>query len=140
MGSPDGALPPPSTKPEELTFTLQELGALRRLVLREATDASLALDRAHDLVLAVNELATNSVRHGGGEGTARMWVEEDTLVCEVLDEGHIPESHYIGLTPPPPEQQTGRGLWVVHQLCDLVQIRSTPAGSVVRVHMNLARA
>jgi anti-sigma regulatory factor (Ser/Thr protein kinase) len=137
MGSPDGALPPPSTKPEEMKFKLQELGRLRHLVLREATDASLAPDRAHDLVLAVNELATNSVRHGGGQGTARMWVEEDTLVCEVLDEGHIPESHYTGLAPPPPEQQTGRGLWVVHQLCDLVQIRSTPEGSVVRVHMNL---
>jgi anti-sigma regulatory factor (Ser/Thr protein kinase) len=137
MGPSEGALPPPSTKPEERTFTLQELGALRRFVWQEATGASLDPDRAHDLVLAVNELATNSVRHGGGAGTLRMWVETDMLMCEVLDSGHITESHYVGMAPPAPEQHTGRGLWVVHQLCDLVQVRSTPRGSVVRVHMQL---
>ena len=105
-------------------------------MFRGATEASLEADRAHDLVLAVNELATNSVRHGGGAGTLRMWVETDMLMCEVLDSGHITESH-LERGPPPPEQHTGRGLWVVKQLCDLVQIRSTPTGSVVRVHMDL---
>jgi hypothetical protein len=31
----------------------------------------------------------------------------------------------------------GRGLWVVHQVCDLAQIRSGPAGTTIRVHMRL---
>lgn len=136
LGPFDDELPPPSTEPTELTFTIHELGALRRFVLRGATEASLDAGRAHDLVLAVNELATNSVRHGGGTGTLRMWAEADTLICEVLDSGHITESH-MGQAPPPPEQHTGRGLWVVNRLCDLVQIRSSPKGSVVRVHMRL---
>jgi anti-sigma regulatory factor (Ser/Thr protein kinase) len=136
MGTFDGALPPPSTESAELTFTIQELGALRRFVFQGATEASLDADRAHDLVLAVNELATNSVRHGGGTGTLRMWAEAGALVCEVLDSGHITEAH-LGAAPPPPEQHTGRGLWVVKQLCDLVEIRSTPGGSIVRVHMRL---
>jgi hypothetical protein len=29
----------------------------------------------------------------------------------------------------------GRGLWIVNHLCDLVQLRSSPAGNVVRLHM-----
>ena len=31
----------------------------------------------------------------------------------------------------------GRGLWMVNQLCDLVQLRSFPDGATVRVHMYL---
>jgi len=120
-----------------MRFTLQELSVLRRFVLQGATEASLDADRAHDLVLAVNELATNSVRHGGGAGTLRMWAEAGTFMCEVQDSGHITEPS-VGQIPPPPEQHTGRGLWVVNRLCDLVQIRSTPKGSIVRVHMRLA--
>jgi anti-sigma regulatory factor (Ser/Thr protein kinase) len=131
------ALPAPSTKPAELPFAIQDLPALRRFVLQEAVRASLDSDRAHDLVLAMNELATNSVRHGGGAGTLRMWREAETLVCEVQDSGHITDP-LVGSIPPTPEQRTGRGLWVVNHLCDRVQIHSAPSGSVVRVHMRLA--
>jgi len=74
--------------------------------------------------------------HGGGEGTLRMWREQNTLLVEVHDRGHL-EEPLIGRTRPGPEQPTGRGLWVVNHLCDLVQIRSAPTGSVVRVHMRL---
>jgi anti-sigma regulatory factor (Ser/Thr protein kinase) len=65
-----------------------------------------------------------------------MWSENETLLVEIRDEGHIEES-LVGRTRPTPEQPAGRGLWLVNQLCDLVQIRSSPAGSVVRVHMHL---
>jgi anti-sigma regulatory factor (Ser/Thr protein kinase) len=133
----DGVLPAPSAQPREIVFTTsEELGNLRWFVSQGAGDASLDTGRTDDLVLAVNELATNSLCHGGGAGTLRMWAESDTLLCEVQDSGHIIEP-LVGRTTPTPKQSTGRGLWVVNQLCDLVQIRSTPAGSVVRVHMRL---
>jgi anti-sigma regulatory factor (Ser/Thr protein kinase) len=137
MGPFDGALPAPSAKPAELPFTDRDLGALRRFVYQGATAASLGVDRAHELVLAVNELASNSVRHGGGTGTLWMWREADELLCEVRDSGHITEPS-VGRIPPTPEQESGRGLWVVNHLCDLVQIHSTPAGTAVRVHMRVA--
>jgi anti-sigma regulatory factor (Ser/Thr protein kinase) len=133
----DGALPAPSTEPQELVFAGEELGTLRWFVSRGAADVSLESARTEDLVLAVNELATNSLCHGGGKGTLRMWTEANTLLCEVHDSGHITEP-LAGRNPPQAEQSTGRGLWVVNQLCDLVQIRSTPTGNVVRVHMHLA--
>ncbi|MFZ1155305.1 MAG: anti-sigma factor RsbA family regulatory protein [Solirubrobacteraceae bacterium] len=132
----DGALSAPTTQPQELAFTSHELADLRWFVSRRAAHASLGTMRTQDLVLAVNELATNSIRHGGGEGMLRMWTETDTLLCEVHDRGQITEP-LVGRTYPAPTRSTGRGLWVVNHLCDLVQIRSTPTGSVVRVHMRL---
>lgn len=133
----EGALAPPTTPSRELAFTSEQLGSTRRFVAQVAADASLDSARSEDLVLAVNELVTNSLRHGGGAGTLQMWTEQNTLLCEVQDHGHITEP-LIGRTPPSPGQPSGRGLWVVNHLCDLVQIRSTPAGSIVRVHMRLA--
>jgi anti-sigma regulatory factor (Ser/Thr protein kinase) len=133
-----GVLPAPSTQPRELTFTSEkELGGLRRFVSRLAASSSLDTRCAEDLVLSVNELATNSLRYGGGAGTLQMWTEAGALLCEVRDRGHITEP-LVGRDAPEPRKPTGRGLWVVNHLCDLVQIRSTPWGSVVRVHMRLA--
>jgi anti-sigma regulatory factor (Ser/Thr protein kinase) len=122
---------------KELKFTGVDLRTLRRFVSEQARDVSFEEGRVEDLVLAVNELATNSVRHGGGLGVARIWREGDTLLCEVLDGGHI-EDPSVGRVCPTPDQHTGRGLWLVNRLCDSVQIGSSSAGSVVRVHMRLA--
>jgi anti-sigma regulatory factor (Ser/Thr protein kinase) len=93
--------------------------------------------RVDDLVLAVNELASNSIYHGGGVGKLRIWRDGETLLCEVRDRGRITEP-LVGRVKPAPEQWTGRGLWLVNQVCDLTQIRSDAAGSVVRVHIGLA--
>jgi anti-sigma regulatory factor (Ser/Thr protein kinase) len=112
------------------------LTGLRDLVSRHAAAAGLDSSRAADLVLAVDELATNSLRHGGGRGTLRIWRDDGTLVCEVRDAGRI-ENPMAGRERPPPERDGGRGLWMVNQLCDLVQLRSFPDGVTVRVHMYL---
>ena len=39
-----------------------------------------------------------------------------------------------GRLAPGTEELDGRGLWMVNQLCDLVQLRSSAAGTTVRVH------
>ena len=35
-------------------------------------------------------------------------------------------------------QPIGRGLWLVHQLCDLVQLRTSATGTVVRMSVDIA--
>jgi anti-sigma regulatory factor (Ser/Thr protein kinase) len=100
-----------------------------------AAGTLLGADRTEYLVLAVNELATNSVSHGGGRGTLQMWQEDESLVCEVRDRGRI-EEPLAGRTRPGPDQLSGRGLWLVNHVCDLVQIRTTPDGTVVRVQLH----
>jgi anti-sigma regulatory factor (Ser/Thr protein kinase) len=132
-----GALPAPETQPEELEFTREDLGTVRGAVATFAADAFFARGRIDDLVLAVDELATNSVYHGGGRGRLRMWRDGQTLQCEVSDRGSFVEP-LAGRIQPTPEQWKGRGLWLANQLCDLVQIRSSDAGSVVRLHMRPA--
>jgi anti-sigma regulatory factor (Ser/Thr protein kinase) len=132
-----GTLPPPRAPVAQLAFTGDQLATLRQLLSDWASGFHLGVERTQHLVLAVTELASNSVRHGGGRGRLRMWREEQTLLVEVQDRGRISEP-LIGRTRPTPEQPRGRGLWLVHHLCDLVQIRSDDAGNVVRLHMRLA--
>jgi anti-sigma regulatory factor (Ser/Thr protein kinase) len=127
------ALPAPNCEVREVPFGGEHLGVVRRILTTWAGEERLAAEPTEELVLAVNELATNSVRHGGGRGRLLLWRETDMLVCEIQDSGQI-DDPLIGRSPPAPNQHTGRGLWLVHQLCDLVQIHSSTAGTAVRVH------
>lgn len=134
----DGSLSEAPREREQLSFTARGIGAIRNLVSRRAAEALLDEETREDLVLAVNELVTNSVQYGGGGGTLRLWREPEALVCEVRDRGYIQDA-LAGRLPPPIDQHGGRGLWLVNQLCDLAQIRSSPSGTVVRVQMRLGR-
>jgi anti-sigma regulatory factor (Ser/Thr protein kinase) len=136
-GPLDDPLPEPSQEPEEMSFALDSLNELRSFAYEQARSADLDAERAANLVLAISEVATNSVRHGGGRGTARVWREADALVCDVTDSGRI-ESPLVGRSRPAPTEVEGRGLWLVNELCDLVQIRSSASGSVVRLHIRRA--
>jgi anti-sigma regulatory factor (Ser/Thr protein kinase) len=88
-------------------------------------------------VLGVNELATNSVRHGGGRGSATLWREHDVLICEVRDRGRI-DAPLAGRVEPAAQDVRGRGLWLANQICDLIQIRSVPEGTQARAHVAIA--
>jgi anti-sigma regulatory factor (Ser/Thr protein kinase) len=133
----NGSLPNPPAEREELAYTARGLGAVRSLVARSGADAGLGETAREDLVLAINELVTNSVQYGGGGGTLRIWSEPGELVCDVRDRGFI-EDPLVGRLPPPVDQHGGRGLWLVNHLCDLVQVRSSPDGTTIRVHMRVA--
>ncbi len=133
----NGSLPSPPVEREELAYTAHGLGAIRSLVARRGAEAGLGDTAREDLVLAINELVTNSVQYGGGGGTLRIWSEPGSFVCDVRDRGFI-DDPLIGRLPPPVDQHGGRGMWLVNHLCDLVQVRSSPDGTTVRVHMRVA--
>jgi anti-sigma regulatory factor (Ser/Thr protein kinase) len=132
----DDPLPEPRDRPEEMTFEMGRLGAVRGFVSQNAESHGLDSTRTAELVLAVNEVATNSLRHAGGSGVLRMWRNAGSLICEVRDRGRI-EDPMVGRSRPNTDQTVGFGLWLVNALCDLVQVRSFPTGSVVRLHMAL---
>ncbi len=140
MGGPLSASLPEIPHPAlELVFEAGSLGDLRSQVSREASRAGFGPSRAADVVTAVNEVASNSLRHGGGGGELRLWHGPDAVVCEVTDGGHIVEP-LVGRVRPETDDRGGRGLWIVNQLCELVQIRSTLSGTAVRMHFRRRRA
>ncbi len=125
-------LPPPSGAVEELVFDSAGLEAVRVAVLARAAAAGLGADRGADLCLAVTEVSTNSVRHGGGAGVLRVWEEDGALVCEVSDAGRL-DDLLAGRREPDLTTEGGRGLWLLNQLSDLVQLRSGEHGSTTRI-------
>jgi anti-sigma regulatory factor (Ser/Thr protein kinase) len=132
----DDALPPPAASPAELLFGRDDLSLVREFVGDQGRRAGVEGERLEDLVLAANELATNSMRHAGGSGILRTWIDDDTFVCEVRDRGRI-DDPLAGRDCPTDLRDGGRGLWIVNHLCDLVQMRSSASGSVVRLSITL---
>ncbi len=112
----------------------RDLSPLRHLVRDRARAAGLAPHRVVDLVLAVGEATANTVRHAGGPGILRIWQDETEIVCEVSDAGRLDDPR-AGRLPPPAGTRGGQGLWIIHQACDRVELHSSDAGTVVRMHM-----
>ncbi|MBW0102838.1 ATP-binding protein [Pseudonocardia sp. KRD291] len=124
----------------EMDVDLAGLATLRRLVHTEATLGGLGPSRTSDLVLALNEIATNGVEHGSGLPRLRMWRGPDGLTGEVTDSGRT-RLPFPGMLAPPPAGVRGRGLWLASELTDVLQVWTAdddpgcPAGTVVRVRM-----
>jgi anti-sigma regulatory factor (Ser/Thr protein kinase) len=127
----------PPLDAETLEFDERSLGRLRRFVAEAAARAGLERHRGVDAVVAVNEVATNSVEHGGGHGTLRVWTTPRRFVCDVRDGGRV-DDPLVDRRAPVADRPGGRGLWIANQLCELVQLRSFPTGTVVRLHITRA--
>ena len=143
MGSPgwrlNGGLMggPLSPSPPEATTHLiarHDLSAMRDLVRTKGREAGVAEHRLADVVLAASEIAVNSILYSGG-GEMLLWRESDRLQCEFRDWGTI-EDPLVGRFRPKPSERRGRGIWLAHQLADLVQLRSGPHGTTIRLSFN----
>ena len=116
----------------ELPFVASDLALLRQLVSRRAEDAGLSDARLGDFVLAVHEVASNAIVHGGGKGRIVLDHGEGGLRCAIADDGP-------GLTGPTPpgslpaadEAEHGRGLWLARALADRLDVVVCAAGTTV---------
>lgn len=119
------------------TYT-DDLSAVRAVVHRCARQAGLPETRAIDLVLAVSEVAANTVRHAKSPGSLKIWYDSDEIVCQIQDEGFIADP-LAGQRRPSLDAMGGHGLWIVHRVCDEVELRSDETGTTIRLHMVLPR-
>lgn len=133
---PSRGLPPASANDPVFHTYRSDLSQVRALVLRHARQAGLTEGRANDLVLAVSEVAANTLRHTRSPGILAIWHDEDEVVCEIRDEGTITDP-LVGRSKPPPGASGGHGLWLVRQVCDLVELNSDASGTTIRMHMAL---
>jgi len=113
-------------------FQLDNLLDVRRDVETLGSQCGLADLRLYYFVVAVNEIMTNAIHHGGGEGSLRIEWLGAYFECEVIDQGPgiPPEKLATGLKPAA-DTLTGRGLWLTRQLCDKVDIASDETGTRV---------
>ena len=125
--------PPPPEGVPVFVFEAGDLRAVRRFISAQAAASGLHPHGIDDLVLAANEIVTNSIRHGGGAGVVRLWGEPDVIVCEVRDPGRV-DDPLAGRIVPQAPAESGRGLWMANHLCDLVQLWSGTSGTIVRLH------
>jgi anti-sigma regulatory factor (Ser/Thr protein kinase) len=114
-----------------------DLVGVRDFAASRARRAGLAPRRVGDLVIAVGELAANTFAHTSGPGILALWVTGSKVICQVSDSGQLTDPLAGRLKPDPAKPGGGRGLWVVQQVCDLVEIRSSPAGTAIRLHLRL---
>ena len=128
-------LPPPAAAPVFHTYRT-DLSKVRALVMQQARAAGLTESRANDLVLAASEVAANTLRHTDSSGTLAIWHDQHEIVCEIHDEGKITDPQ-AGQRRPAADATGGHGLWLVRQVCDLVELRSDQTGTTIRMHMKI---
>jgi anti-sigma regulatory factor (Ser/Thr protein kinase) len=130
----DSPLPPVPASAQVFEFHGASTWTIRQAAAAVAADAGVTPARIADLVVALSEAVANSVRHGGGSGRIAVWREGRRFLAQVRDAGRITDP-LAGRIRPSINQASGRGLWLMNQLCDLVQVRAFPDGQVIRLHM-----
>lgn len=90
--------------------------------------------RIDGLVMAINELVSNSIEHGGGHGTLSWWTRPGRVVAQIHDPGHM-STTTPGLRRPDPLAPRGRGIWLTRQVSDILHLWTTPKGSYARLEI-----
>ncbi|AEV81204.1 anti-sigma regulatory factor [Actinoplanes sp. SE50] len=137
MRTPAPALARPVDGPAptlDSRFTAAVLTDLRHAVRTATADAGLHGERLDDFIVAVQELTTNAVRHGGGRGRLLLRRHDDTVTCEISDHGSgFPDGIPATGSPPPAGVPGGRGLWLATQLSDTLLITDRRDGVTVTI-------
>jgi len=123
--------------------TLEEVSALASVVRRMAEQAGCTQEEIFALDLAASEAASNTVVHAyqkepGHLIQVRLSVEPREIVLTVLDDGWpVPPEHRV--PTPPPEgaddpallAESGRGLYLIHQVMDSVTFETRDGSNVL---------
>ena len=131
------AQPHPVSGPPVLDLPIGDAVVDLRTHVRDRATAErwLTPDDVETLLLAVTEISTNAIRHGGPDRRLRVWRTGDEVVGEVTDDGRTPPGPLVGYLPPTPGSVGKMGLWIVAQVCDALTVRSS--GGVTHVRFAL---
>jgi anti-sigma regulatory factor (Ser/Thr protein kinase) len=129
--------PPPGALARD--FEVDDLGQVRAWVAQQAGASGLDTGRTADLVLAINELTSNTLKHADTQGVLRFWAAPGEVIFQIEDSGHIADP-LAGRRRRQASGDGGLGLWMVNQLCDLVEVRTSADGTTIRTHSRSASA
>lgn len=122
-----------------VTYIVRELADLspaRSFATRYALGLGLSPDGIANLQLIATELATNSLRHGGGVCRLAFWKHRGHVVCEASDSGRL-DDPLAGRRLPPAGVAGGRGLFLINAIADLVRTHATPSGTTIQAYIRL---
>jgi anti-sigma regulatory factor (Ser/Thr protein kinase) len=129
----ESPLPAPPADAEVISYETS-LRPVRHLVASHCAALEMAGEQITNLVIAVGEITANTLRHTNAGGTFWVWHTGEEIICQLQDQGWIADP-LAGRRRRSPED-SGHGLWVVNQVCDLVEIRTSRAeGTIIRLHM-----
>ena len=130
--------PPLSPAPPDADVLVVSSGTgtrtARRFVHEFGQAAGMSAERLGHLRLAAQELVVNTLLHSGGPGLLSIWTAEGQVICQVQDGGRI-EDPLAGRRPPAPPE-IGHGLFIVHEVCDLVRVHRQSTGTTVRIYLH----
>ena len=114
-----------------------QLARLRLFAAHHARAIGISPEQVNALLVSVVEAATNTLCHGAGRGTCRIWNTSTELLCDITDPTGALDPTVAGYLPPLPNRPDGRGLWIIRQLCDAVEIHTASQGTTIRLHLRL---
>jgi anti-sigma regulatory factor (Ser/Thr protein kinase) len=123
------------------TFGRDDITVVRHEVQNRLGALGFTGDRLHGFVLAVNEVISNVVLHGGGRGRIVLWPTGGSAWCMVTDSGPgIPQQYLSPPDVPEAFEVGGRGIWLAYALCDEVTMATGPIGTTIGLRMALPGA
>ena len=132
---PTPAEPLEETEPLLRVDSVSDFIGLRHAVADRLAGLGGSPDLLEDLHLAVDEMCSNAVRHGGPPVQLRLWASAERVVCTISDRGPGMDDPFAGYGPAHGTDlsQGGMGLWLARQLCDHVDVIDDGAGLTVRL-------
>lgn len=125
--------------PSAVTLEGPTPGAARAAV-RELLCGRMSQQREEAVVIAVSEAVTNAITHGAPPVSVRIWLADGRVVVRVHDSGPGPSDPLVGLLSAGFESESGRGLWMAHQLDIDVALTASEDGFSVRLRAEMDRA
>jgi anti-sigma regulatory factor (Ser/Thr protein kinase) len=127
---------PPPAAPADLDLDVHldsadDLAALRRRLRTWGAACALSDHDTDDIVIAVDEIATNALEHGQPPAHVRGWTTPDALFVQVDDHGRAGIPATTGYRRPPTDARRGRGIWIARHLAEVLTIHTAPTGTAV---------
>ena len=123
------------TKPLLRVDDVSDFTGLRHTVARHLAALGGSADAMEDLHLAIDEMTSNAVRHGGRPVQLQLWASAERVVCSISDSGQGMDDPFAGYGPAHGSDLSrgGMGLWLARQLCDHVDVIDDGPGLTVRL-------
>jgi anti-sigma regulatory factor (Ser/Thr protein kinase) len=138
-GLPVADEPLERTRPRLAAPEITDFIALRRTVAAELATVDAPPDLRDDFLLAIDEMTSNALRHGGPPVGLQLWISDERMVCAISDAGPGFDEPFAGYGPAHGDDLSrgGMGLWLARQLCDHVDITRDADGVRVRLTVGL---